>query len=67
LSYKLTIQTRAQAEFESQVAFLHARSSKGAEAWAMEFKVTINQLKDDPLRFGLAPENERFEKEIRQA
>ena len=64
--YTVTILSRAQAEFESQVAYLHSRSPKGADAWALEFKVTINQLKDDPLRFALAPENDSFEKEIRQ-
>jgi plasmid stabilization system protein ParE len=66
LSYTVIIQSRAQAEFESQVAYLHDRSPKGAEAWALEFKITINQLEDDPLRFGLAPESDAFSEEVRQ-
>ena len=64
--FEVIIQPRAHAEIRAAYLWLSARSSRHAVKWYNGLAKSILSLNTNPQRFGLAPESEYFDKEIRQ-
>ena len=65
IKYDVQISPRACAEFEDQVSWLKERSMQGAKNWSASFSKAVEGLQAMPERFGLAPESEDHEVDIR--
>jgi plasmid stabilization system protein ParE len=57
---------RAERDVDHILAWLGQRSPQGAAAWHQAWKDTVYQLRTSAGAFGLAPEDEDQELEIRQ-
>ena len=57
---------RAERDFDRIVAWLCDRSPQGADAWLRAWEKTKETLHDSADKFGLAPENEGPELEVRE-
>lgn len=66
MTYRVITQPRAEAEAEEAFQWIFDRSPEAAIRWYRGLREAIESLATDPLRCGLAPENEFFEPEIRQ-
>ncbi len=66
MSSPVRILPRAQHDFTCIFAYIEARSPQGAEHWKQAFKDGISRVQDNPGQFGVAPENESTEFELRQ-
>ena len=66
MSFDVHILRRAEQDVDQTYAWLCQRSPQGAAAWHRAWKDTIRILEKSADAFGLAPENEDQELEIRQ-
>ena len=57
---------RAERDFDRIVAWLYERSPQGADAWLRAWEKARESLRDSADKFGLAPENEGQELEVRE-
>ena len=56
----------ARRELKDSYLWIKERSPQGAEKWRNELLEAIEALADHPLRWPVAPENDRFPREIRE-
>ena len=66
MTYKLKLLPRAERDVDGILEFLVARSVQGTIDWDQAFQTALDSVKRDPLRFALAPESLRYDREIRQ-
>lgn len=64
--YSLHILPRAEDDFECFFRYIGERSLEGAWRWRQAFEVGVERLKENPFIYGIAPENEHFDFELRQ-
>ncbi len=67
MSFRVTAHRRAEEDVAQVATWLASQSLEGAARWLDAYDNMIDQLRDSPLSFGLAPENEMVDSEIRQA
>lgn len=67
MSHKLKILSHANRDFADIVAWLGKASLPGADRWISAFDSVLSAIAENPFGFGLAPEDEFIEIEIRQA
>lgn len=66
MTFDVKILWRAERDVDHIVIWLGERSTQGAAAWYRAWKETLRLLELSASSFGLAPENEDQELEIRQ-
>ena len=66
MTYRVIIQPRAETEADEAFQWLFDRSPEAAIRWYRGLREAIESLSTEPLRRGLAPENDLFAPEIRQ-
>ena len=66
MSYSLHILPRAESDFLHMLSFIEGHSPEGAERWRQAFEDGLQRLQDNPLIYGLAPEDTHFDFELRQ-
>lgn len=66
MTYELLLVAKAEAQVEFIVRYLSARSPQGALAWCERWEQILDELRKNPLRFGLAPESAEHQAEVRQ-
>lgn len=67
MTLRLTILPRAEEDVQHIYGYICNRSSQGASAWCAAFEHATKRLADEVPQFGLAPENELVDSELRQA
>ena len=67
MSFRVTAHRRAEEDIAQMSTWLASQSPEGAARWLDAYDHMIDQLRDNPLSFGLAPENELVDGEVRQA
>ena len=55
----------AWRELKDNYLWIKERSPQGAEKWRNELIEQVEELANNPLRYPVAPENDRFSREIR--
>jgi plasmid stabilization system protein ParE len=66
MSYRVTLLPDARQELATIFTWLANRSPQGAKTWFNRFTEALLTLEDAPLSFGLAPESEFANREVRQ-
>jgi len=66
VNYALKILPRAEGDFLEMFSYIQERSPDGAVRWRHAFEAGIARLKENPFIYGLAPEDEHFNFELRQ-
>jgi plasmid stabilization system protein ParE len=66
MSYELLLVPRAEAEVERILHYLVERSLAGAKAWCERWEYVLAELRNDPLKYGFAPESKQWDIEIHQ-
>ncbi len=66
MTYKLVYTNRAIRDLHAATDWIARRAPKAAENWFLGFIASLERLKVDAHVFGLAPENENVQPEIRQ-
>ena len=67
MSFRVTAHRRAEEDVGQVSTWLASQSLDGAARWLDAYDNMIDQLRHTPLSFGLAPENELVDSEVRQA
>jgi plasmid stabilization system protein ParE len=65
-TYRLIIQPPAFEDLDAAYQWIHERASDAADRWFNGFVDALSSLAKSPERWGLAPENDAVEPEIRQ-
>jgi plasmid stabilization system protein ParE len=66
MSYQVTLLPAAQRELATIYGWLANRSPQGARTWFNRFTEALLTLEENPLSFGVAPENEFTDEDVRQ-
>lgn len=66
MSHRLIIFDRARRDADGIATWLFKRSPFGALRWIMAYDAAQEKLKQDPLMYALAPEDNRFDLGLRQ-
>jgi hypothetical protein len=66
MTYELLLVAKAEAQVDFTIRYLSARSPQGALAWCECWEQILDDLRKDPLRFGLAPESAEHHADVRQ-
>lgn len=66
MSFHVRIVPRAERDVQQIFDWLAARSADGALRWWDAFELAAAKLSENPLGYGLAPENELADTELRQ-
>lgn len=66
MSYTVHILRRAGRDIEHIFTWLAERSPGGAQRWHSALEAAVDKLPLNPFRYGLAPENEAVDFEVRQ-
>jgi len=66
VSYQLVYTTRARNDLRAATDYIAQHAPEAAERWFDGFVAALAKLKQNPLIYGLAPESEQVEEEIRQ-
>lgn len=64
-SFKVEYTLGAQEELEDSYRWIKERAPQAAEKWLDELIGKVESLVENPLRHPIAPENEKFTREIR--
>ncbi|TWT88630.1 hypothetical protein Mal64_21160 [Pseudobythopirellula maris] len=67
MRHSLRILGRAQADAREIASYLGKRSVDGMYRWLDAYEQAQDRIRAEPLSCGLAPENDRFQYELRQA
>jgi toxin ParE1/3/4 len=66
VSYKVRILPLAQADRRHISRYIEKRSPQGSEKWETAYEMALTRLEENPLIYGLAPESDHFEVELKQ-
>src|SRR5262249_6053442 len=66
MAYRVSVLARAERDVDTIAAWLFNRSPRGARRWLLAYESIKEKLDEDPLRYGLAPEDGRFDHQLRQ-
>lgn len=66
MNYRVELVPRAERDVGRNYIWLADRSKAGAAAWMRALRQKLESLERNPLQFGLAPEADTTEAEIRQ-
>jgi hypothetical protein len=66
MTYELLLVAKAEAQVDSIIRYLSARSPQGALAWCERWEQVLTDLVNDPFTFGLAPESAKYDAVVRQ-
>ncbi len=66
MTYELLLAPRAESDVDRIVHFLAERSPQGATAWCERWQQVLVELRNDPLKYALAPESKEYSTAIRQ-
>lgn len=66
MSFHVRIVRRAEQDAQQIFDWLAMRSAEGAIRWWDAFELAVAKLGENPLSYGLAPENELSDMELRQ-
>jgi len=66
VTLKTVIFPRAGRDTQSIFEWISQRSPEGAIRWWSAFEEAVRKLVDNPLRYGIAPENDHVPCELRQ-
>jgi len=66
MKYEVVLTHEADRNVRSILAWYEDRSESAADRWYREFARVVVSLSNDPMRYGMARENERFPIELRQ-
>jgi plasmid stabilization system protein ParE len=64
--YRLILQPPALDDLDAAYRWIHERAPDAADRWFNGFVEALNTLTEFPDRWGLAPENDAVEPEVRQ-
>lgn len=67
MSFRVTAHRRAEEDVAQVATWMAGHSLDGAARWLNAYDDMIDQLRETPQSFGLAPENELVDSEVRQA
>jgi len=66
MSFRVEYTLHAQGEIEDSYLWIKERAPQAAEKWRDELIGKVEELADNPLRHPVAPESDKFPREIRQ-
>lgn len=66
MSFTVHTLWRAERDFDRIVSYLCERSPQGADSWLRAWEKAKQKLQDSADKFGLAPENEGQDLEVRE-
>jgi plasmid stabilization system protein ParE len=66
MKYELLLVPAAESEVDRIIRYISERSPQGAIAWCERWEQVLAELRDDPLKFGLAPESTQYDTDVRQ-
>ena len=67
MSFRVTAHRRAEEDLAALATWMARQSPDGVTRWLDAYDDLVDQLRENPLAHGLAPEDEFVEPEIRQA
>jgi plasmid stabilization system protein ParE len=67
MTYKIILQPGAVSDVEQIIGYLADRSLQRAASWRNAWNDLLNELRNRPERFGIAPESSRYEDDVRHA
>lgn len=67
MSYDVFVQSRAETELTAIAMWIAERSPQGSLKWLDTLEAVKRKLAENPYQFGLAPENDYVDAEVRHA
>lgn len=65
--HSIILLPNAESDVDGILTYLAARSRQGADAWCKAWENVLRELRVRPQSFGLAPESDLYDEEIRHA
>ena len=67
MTYQVALHRRAEEDLASTATWISRQSPEGAAHWLDAYDRLVDELRQNPLAHGLAPEDEFIQRTIRQA
>lgn len=64
--WRLLVLPRAEEDAQAIFDYIHKRSPSGAVRWWDAYETAVWEIRDNPYRYGMAPENGLLGYELRQ-
>lgn len=66
MNFSVQLLPRAAADYRHIFNYIAERSPEGAQRWEIALEACLQRVGSNPLIYGLAPEDEHFDFELRQ-